>query len=127
MTEYKDPKVELVSEMMDFMLKNKGIGLAASQIGKPDKVFVIHPELAQRYKVPLVYTNPTITGRSEYTITEDEGCLSHLNENGEFIRVPMARAYRVNLKCDEGEFLGRALLARVFQHEVDHLEGKEII
>lgn len=104
------------------MMKNKGIGLAASQIDRTEKVFIIHPKLAERYQVPLVYQNPTITGMSDYRVSEKEGCLSFPGKE-----IDMSRAYRVNLKSDEGEFIARDILARVFQHEVDHLNGKTII
>jgi peptide deformylase len=119
---------ELISNMWDTMYGSDGAGLAAPQIGKAIRIFVVdatsgadeEPELADFKKV---FINPEILELSDDEWTMNEGCLS-LPE----IREDVARPSTVKLKYyDENfnehveEFKGYA--GRIIQHEYDHLEG----
>ena len=100
-----------------------GIGLAASQVGENVCLFVIHPDFAEEADGHLVYLNPQITKISRGLIEQEEGCLSLPETWG-----TVSRSAKVTVKAQDenGEkFKVRAkgLLARLFQHEVDHLSG----
>jgi len=118
---------ELIKQMRVVMKKAPGIGLAANQVGRTERLFVAQvPKSRESSSDEKFYAilNPKIVKFSENKIVEEEGCLSVPETYG---AVP--RAEKVVL---EGETLeGRkikikawGLLARVFQHEVDHLDGK---
>ncbi|MFP4114424.1 MAG: peptide deformylase [Spirochaetales bacterium] len=106
-------------EMIELMLANDGIGLAAPQVGIAERFFVLRlPRDRER-----VFVNPEITERSRRTVRSDESCLSLPG-----ISVDVERAARVNVRAwDEHgepfELSARGLLARAIQHELDHLNG----
>lgn len=113
----------LAARMIELMAAHRGVGLAANQVGIPLRLFVAHvPGVT---KVPTVYINPTIIpggamGRAE------EGCLSDPGA-----RVFVRRPNRASINCldEHGQnYQSRAfgLLARVWQHEIDHLNGINI-
>lgn len=110
---------ELIKKMRQVMEEANGIGLAANQIGLDMKVFVAQVER----KFYAVF-NPEITDTSKELELSAEGCLSVPEVMGE---VP--RHYRVTLKGYDKSgkritIKAWGLLARVFQHEVDHLNGR---
>ncbi len=116
----------LATDMKAAMLANNGIGLAANQVGRPEALFVIDEKLATEHGVPSVYANPEIT---EYGIERDEleeGCLSIPG-----FWVQITRAKKIMFKALDGngervKFRARGMLARVLQHETDHLYGTTI-
>lgn len=112
----------LVTDMAKAMYDAPGVGLAAPQVGIQKRVIVIDVDDGL-----LALCNPEIVARSEETELDDEGCLSLPG-----ITVPVVRASEVI--CDAIDLRGRALhfeggglLARVLQHEIDHLDGVLII
>ncbi len=113
----------LFSDMKKAMIENKGVGLAANQIGKDLAVFVIDEKLAKDNNVPSVYINPEITEFSREKDEMEEGCLSI----PEYF-IPIQRSKKIKIKAldDKGnkiKFKARGFLARVLQHETDHLNG----
>ncbi|MBV9452947.1 MAG: peptide deformylase [Rubrobacter sp.] len=109
---------QLAEDMMRIMRENEGVGLAANQIGHLKRIFVASYEDEE-----FVVANPVIEERSENTETHVEGCLS-LQE----IRVEVERPYAVtvsgkNLSGMPMRVEAEGLLARIFQHEIDHLDG----
>ncbi len=107
----------LIADMIRSMRRAGGIGLAAPQIGIPLRVVV-----ADTGRGPLVVVNPRLR-RREGTQVGVEGCLSVPGIYGEVIR---ARRIEVEGRSPWGRRVvvrSRDLLARVFQHEVDHLNG----
>ena len=121
----------LVADMLETMEGAEGIGLAAPQVGRRERIFVVNlsrmfdtPEEAAQYPPqPMVFVNPEVVWESDETCDFEEGCLSipDLREN---VRRPFAVriAYRdADFTPHEIEVDG--LLARVVQHEYDHLEG----
>lgn len=121
-----DSYKELVLNMKKTMKENTGVGLAANQIGKDLSIFVIDAKTADAYKVPEVYFNPEITEHSADMDEMEEGCLS-IPET----YFPVRRPKKVKLKAvdEQGnkfKIKARGFLARVLQHETDHLNGKTI-
>lgn len=116
----------LVGEMRQAMIDNNGIGLAANQVGREEALFIIDEKLAAEFDVPSVYANPEITEFGHESDDVEEGCLS----------IPgfwanIRRSKKVMFKALDGEgnkvkFRARGMLARVLQHETDHLNGMTI-
>ena len=114
---------ELVLEMKETMKTNDGVGLAASQVGKDFRIFVIDEELAEMNEVSSVYINPEITDRSKDMGYMEEGCLSI---PGYFKEVARSKKIRIKALDENGKkfkFKATGFLARVLQHEYDHLNG----
>lgn len=119
-TEFGDAIRMLADAMIDTLDEADGVGLAGPQIGVSQNIFVVHI----RGEKPLVFINPVITETSIETGVYEEGCLSIPGVYHDVTR-PMAvtiQAQDVNGK----HFTIKAdgLLARVIQHENDHLHGK---
>lgn len=109
---------DLVKKMRLAMKKARGIGLSANQIGLEVKVFVVNVE----NKFYALF-NPKIVKYSKETVADEEGCLSVPGVYG-----PVERPAKVTLEGREAngkkvKIKAWGLLARVFQHEVDHLNG----
>jgi peptide deformylase len=113
----------MVGEMFDLMYTNKGVGLAANQVDLPYRLIVVNPEGDAAAKDDeYVFINPVITKRSGLA-EHDEGCLS-LPEL--FAPVKRPEKIVVNAYTLAGEEINWELdgfLARVVQHECDHLDG----
>ena len=117
----------LVKNMIYTMRKAQGVGLAAPQIGKSIRLVVIelHPTKTRpnlKKYGPIVVINPRITRKGKKT-SDWEGCLSF---EGTRARVPRARSVVVEYFDEEGKKVkekASGLMARIFQHEVDHLDG----
>ena len=112
----------LVEEMFDSMYAAQGIGLAAPQIGRSQRITVIDCSFKKNPAEKIVLINPEIIDRKGKQV-EEEGCLSlpEIREKvsrAEWVKV---RAQDVSGKAIEVE--GGELLARAMQHEIDHLDG----
>jgi peptide deformylase len=121
-TEFDDGLRKLVADMFESMYSAQGIGLAAPQIGIAKRLTVIDLSNQKEPKDKIVLINPEIT-LQEGKQLEEEGCLS-LPE----IREKVRRSARVIVKAQDEfgewkEYEGTELLARAFQHEIDHLNG----
>ena len=121
-TEFNDELRTLVDDMFESMYAAKGIGLAAPQIGLSKRLTVIDLSFKEKPEDKIVLVNPEITFR-EGKQHEEEGCLS-LPE----IREKVTRAAKVKVRAQDltgkwFEVEGEELLARAFQHEIDHLDG----
>jgi peptide deformylase len=116
-TEINGKLARLADEMVEVMYDAPGTGLAANQIGIQKKMFV--------YDVgdgPHTIVNPTIAeSRGEWVF--DEGCLSIPGLYVEMLRPKEVLLHGWDLDGNEVEVEADELLARVFQHELDHLEG----
>lgn len=116
---------QLIVDMFATMGVANGIGLAANQVGKGDSLFVIDLSVMEEYadSKPLVFINPIITDFSGDEISYEEGCLSVPDVREDILRPEKLHiSYRdTNFELQEMEADG--LLARVIQHEYDHLEG----
>jgi len=114
-----DELVTLTQDMVDLMHDARGIGLAGPQVGRMDRIFVVHVPDDE----PRVFVNPRIVAVSPDEGPYEEGCLSIPGVYAD-VRRPLeisveawdARGNRFTLDAD-------GVLARVIQHEYDHLEG----
>jgi peptide deformylase len=107
----------LAKDMLDTLYKENGAGLAAPQIGVSERVVVIDVG-----KGPLVLINPEIIAR-EGQARDSEGCLSIPGRSGYVTRARKARVKFTDLHGQTVTMEGEDLLARAFQHEIDHLDG----
>ncbi|MGA1841236.1 MAG: peptide deformylase [bacterium] len=112
---------KLIKDMTDTMYYAPGIGLAAPQVGVSSRLVVIDQSLGKR-RAPLVMINPRIIS-SEGTTFEEEGCLSFPETFGQVKRAQRVEVEFIDIKGKESRLVGEDLLARVFQHEIDHLDG----
>jgi peptide deformylase len=115
--------VQLEYDMIEFMKANKGIGLAANQIGLNVRVFVIGNDTVPDLPKPFAVFNPEIIEASEELILDQEGCLSF---PGIWLTIKRPAWVRVKYQDSKGEaheakFEG--LMSKCFQHELDHLNG----
>lgn len=115
---------QLVEKMTYVMLKNKGVGLAAPQIGVPLRLFII--SLSGTRETVKVYINPTVTPSGDLDAVE-EGCLSVPNVYTKIRRYKKCTVTATGL--DGGKFTEEAdgLFARALQHENDHINGVTIV
>jgi peptide deformylase len=109
---------KLIDDMFETMYAAEGIGLAAPQVGRTERITVMDVEGA---KFALI--NPEVTDRNG-TIRGEEGCLSIPDVFGEVERANTVTVTALNEKGEEIEIVGNELLARCLQHEIDHLHGK---
>jgi peptide deformylase len=122
-TNFDDDLAKLVEDMFESMYAAHGVGLAAPQIGISRRLAVIDISFKKDPKAKLVLANPEIV-KVEGKQRGDEGCLSIPD-----FREPVTRGEKVTVRAQnlQGEWYeetGEELLARAFQHETDHLNGK---
>lgn len=121
-TEFDDELRALVDDMFDSMYAAKGIGLAAPQIGLSKRLTVIDLSFKEKPEDKIVLVNPEIVFRQGKQY-EEEGCLSLPEIREKVSRAAKVRVKAQSLKGEWFEMEGEELLARAFQHEIDHLEG----
>jgi peptide deformylase len=117
------PLRALVADMFETMYAAPGIGLAAIQIGMPQRVVTMDVAKKDDPPQPQVFINPEITWASEEKATYEEGCLS-IPEYYEEVERPKAvkvKYFDLDFKPQEIEATG--LLATCLQHEIDHTNG----
>ena len=118
-TEVNDEIRQLAEDMFETMIEKEGVGLAAPQIGKNIRMFVLIAD----DDVRRVFINPQIIQTSSETSEYDEGCLS-IPQVYETIERPVAVTVQaLNEKGRPFTLEADGLLARIIQHEYDHLDG----
>jgi peptide deformylase len=108
--------------MFEIMYEHRGVGLAANQVNLPLRLFVANPSGEKDSGQELVFLNPVIQ-KATGTIEAEEGCLSLPGLNGV---VKRNKAVQVNAYSMDGKEINlkvEGFLARIIQHEVDHLDG----
>lgn len=115
-----DKKLEdLAVAMIDSMHAHDGVGLAGPQVGVEKRLFVCHvPE-----DEPRIFINPDIIGTSEEILSYEEGCLSIPGVYSEVLRPKSITLQAWTLEGRPFKMEAEGLLARVIQHEMDHLKG----
>lgn len=113
----------LIARMHAAMLEAKGVGLAANQVGKDLQIFVIDKKIAEEHKVPDAYINPEMNEFSRDKDEAEEGCLSLPGFWHEIKRSKKVRIKALDEHGNKIKLKARGFLARVFQHEYDHLQG----
>jgi peptide deformylase len=127
-TEFDEGLRTLVADMFETMEAAPGVGLAAPQVGVPLRLFVFHwideDETLWRGVAinPELWISPTATGPADED-TESEGCLSIPGERFPLRRAELAILNAVDLDGIPFEIKAEGWLARIFQHEYDHLDG----
>lgn len=113
---------KIAVDLIVTMLKFNGMGISANQVGLPHRVFVMNtsPQM-------MVCFNPKIVDTSEEQVVLDEGCLSY---PGLFVKIRRPKHVRVRFQTPNGEMTTQkytGMTARVFQHEMDHMEGIDFL
>ncbi|MBX3384971.1 MAG: peptide deformylase [Phycisphaeraceae bacterium] len=138
----------VAGRMIELMYEAQGIGLAAPQVGLPWRMFVADvpaprddepdstrkrltsetdPALPFSTQGPVVYVNPRLDAPKGVPEAVEEGCLSLPDIRGEVLRPPIVTITATDLEGREFTQTGSGLLARCWQHEVDHLDGVLIL
>jgi len=124
--EITDPKIKNILSKMKGVLKNTedAIALAGPQIGESLRIFVVSNKFFKKDNQDfLIFINPVITKLSKEKQWMEEGCLSVRNVYGEVERSKKALVQAYDEDGKKFSFGASELLAQVFQHEIDHLDG----
>jgi peptide deformylase len=120
----------LIDDMIETMRQAPGVGLAAPQVGVSQRVIVVEyaeggedPDGPPRPKKLYAVVNPEITRHSDETVLGSEGCLSIPGYYGEVARYEWVTVKGYNRQGDAFRLKAKGWLARIFQHEVDHVDG----
>lgn len=114
---------KLIKDMMDTLDEVPGLGLAAVQVGVPVQMFVYDSNLGKEQKNRYaVVINPEIVFK-DGEIKDEEGCLSIPDYRDSVVRAAVVRVKGFDKEGNSMELSGDGLLARMFQHEIDHLNG----
>jgi len=114
---------QLEKDMIEFMIANKGIGLAANQIGITKRVFVMGSNNIPDFPTPFAIFNPVIKEVSNELVLDDEGCLSYPDL---FLKIKRPQRILVEYQDSKGNLHESEIdgyLSKCFQHEYDHLNG----
>ena len=118
------PDIErLIDDMIQTMYAAPGIGLAAPQVGVPLRIFVVDVSVGRNPSDLLTFVNPEFVEREGMQL-EEEGCLSVPGFNATVARPARAVIKGLDRNGEEQVIEGTGLLARAFQHEMDHLDGR---
>jgi peptide deformylase len=113
-----DSILKLMEEMADVMYQKDGCGLAAPQVGISRRILV-----ADIGEGLMNLVNPEIVQRGDEEKTVEEGCLSFPGIRADITRPESVTVSALNEKGDKIEIKAEGMWARVFQHEIDHLDG----
>lgn len=113
---------QLIDDMIETMYAAPGIGLAAPQVGVPLRMFVIDLSVGLEPDGLMVMINPSFVERDGMQL-EEEGCLSVPDFNATVVRPSRVVVEGLDRTGAEYQRQGEGLLARAFQHEMDHLDG----
>jgi peptide deformylase len=113
----------LMDDMLETMYVAPGIGLAAPQVGRAERVIVVDVSREGEERQPLRIANPEILWRSEEMVTYNEGCLSLPEHYADVERPAEIRLRYLDHQNEIREMAASGLLATVIQHEIDHLDG----
>jgi len=138
--EFDERLGQLVDDMIDIMYESEGIGLAAPQVGVSLRIFVVDvpAEDGRSFEEtqgspltatdgPVVYINPVVTFDPGGVTPYEEGCLSLPEIRGDVVRPPIVTIEALDIDGKRFSLRGAGLLARCWQHELDHLDGVLII
>jgi peptide deformylase len=117
------PLRKLVDDMFETMYAAPGIGLAAIQIGVPQRVVTMDLAKKDDPKAPQVFINPEVVWKADEKSTYEEGCLSIPEYYEEVARPAAVRVKYLDLDGKQHEIEANGLLATCLQHEIDHTNG----
>lgn len=121
-TEFTDELRKLIADMFETMYAAEGIGLAAPQVGRAERLAVVDVDGAK-----YVLINPSVLSLDGASEKAEEGCLSIPDIYGDIERPGTVTIRAMDEFGKEFEATGTELLGRCFQHEIDHLDGKLFI
>jgi peptide deformylase len=117
------PEIDrVIDDMIETMYAAPGVGLAAPQVGIPLRVFVVDISVGRDPSGLIVMINPEFVER-DGTQIEEEGCLSVPGFNATVVRPSRVVVKGLDRTGSAQQLAGSGLLARAFQHEIDHLDG----
>lgn len=118
----------LIDDLIETLVQAKGVGISAPQVACGDRIIILASHPNDRYPEaplmePTAMINPRIIDHSDHSVTDWEGCLSIPGLRG---KVPRYQAVEIEYTTPSGKLQRTVLtdfVARIFQHEFDHLEG----
>ncbi|QEF99333.1 Peptide deformylase [Stieleria maiorica] len=113
---------KIADEMLELMYQAKGVGLAANQVDLPLRMFVANPSGEKGSGEEFVILNPEVS-RPKGNEVGEEGCLSLPGLTGDVVRPKSIRISAFDIKGNQIETTLEGFLARIFLHEIDHLDG----
>jgi peptide deformylase len=113
----------LLSDMLETMYANDGIGLAAVQIGVHKRCVVIDVAVREGRNEPMKFVNPEIISNSEQESVFTEGCLSFPDQYSDVVRPETVRVRYLDENGAEKTIDATGILATCLQHEIDHING----
>ena len=114
---------ELMTDMLETMYAANGIGLAAIQVGIPQRIIVMDICKEKNKKEPRFFVNPIIKNKDPFKATYEEGCLSVPNQFANVDRPSKCDVEYLDYNGKKQLLKAEGLLATCIQHEMDHLEG----
>ena len=114
---------ELMTDMLETMYAANGIGLAAIQVGVPQRIIVMDICKEENKKEPRFFVNPIIKNKDPFKATYEEGCLSVPNQFANVDRPSKCDVEYLDYNGNKQLLKAEGLLATCIQHEMDHLEG----
>jgi len=119
---------KLIADMFETMYNSSGVGLAAPQIGKLHRLFVmdadaVTEELDEPDEGPMVFINPVVIEKSGEKVKMEEGCLSIPEVRDDVKRPLLVKVKFLDRNFNEIEREFDGWLSRIIQHEIDHLDG----
>ncbi|MGI2853875.1 peptide deformylase [Shewanella algae] len=129
---FDEPLAALAEKMLETMKLAQGVGIAAPQVGQGIRLFIMASHPNDRYPdaplmAPQVVINPQILQRSGKILTGEEGCLSLPGERVQVLRHESIEVRYQDLSGEWQQEWLQGFVARIFQHEYDHLEGLTLI
>ena len=118
---------KLIKDLFETMYHNKGIGLAAIQVGIPKRIIVLDVSKDEKKKDPLCFINPIIKKQSDEKSVYEEGCLSLPDTFIEIERPKICEVEYIDINGEKKILKCDGLLSTCLQHEINHLDGKLII
>ncbi len=110
-------------DMLETMYAAKGIGLAANQVDKLNRIFVMDISSKEEEPNPICFANPEIVWRSEEMSSMEEGCLSIPQQYALVERPASVKVEYIDENGERRVFEGEGLASHCVQHEIDHLNG----
>lgn len=120
-TEVTEETQAIISDMLETMYDEKGVGLAATQVDIHQRIVVI--DVSEEGNQPLVFINPEIIAKSEGTFVNEEGCLSVPGQYAKVDRHSHVTVKALDKNGEEFTLDAEELLCICIQHELDHLMG----
>src|SRR5882757_4038625 len=112
----------LIEDMIETMYAAPGVGLAATQVGVPLRIFVVDVSVGPDPNELITLINPEFVERDGVQL-EEEGCLSVPGFNATVMRPMRVVVKGLDRRGEPLQLEGTGLIARAFQHEMDHLDG----